>query len=271
MPVTAAASKAESPGWTRVAGRPGGRTVLAVDFDGTVRGEATFRDLARSLPDDIEFWHATVLDTRRGDTVDSARYLDWWLNTPAADTGIVAVLGYCAGSVFASALADALKARSGRRPPTLLFNPGVPTVATLERDFRGVVESMTALTQDERDALHSRTADALKRCGPDFDAAGAELSAIYLDACSTVFERWGIEDDIGEELGDLFRSYVFYLTAARQIERSPAWSSALSVTSRDQAGSGFTDHETSFDLARSDLLRSQEVVSAVYGVLAAEA
>lgn len=259
-----------SPGWTRLGAGPSGRLVLAVDFDGTGRQEATFRELVRLLPDGLglDVWHA-VPPRDPGDlTPDS--YLRWWLETPEREARKVeAVFGYCAGSVFACALADVLETRQGRRPAVVLFNPGPPSVATVSRDLGGAIRGMEALTGEERDALHRRVAELREEHGEDFEKVGKRFAELYREASKVVFERWEVDEDVGEELTGLFRAYVAYLAAARALVPAESWGSAASLTAAEQRGSGFTDHEVVFDLPRGELLRSPDVASAVGGLLQA--
>ncbi|WP_067889952.1 hypothetical protein [Actinomadura chibensis] len=252
------------PAWTRI-GAPGagGAVVLAVDFDGSGRREATFRDLVRLLPDVPEVWQAVPPPDEHLPGTPPEHYLEWWLGLPGGDGADVrAVLGYCAGGVFASALADAIAARRGDRPPVILFNPGEPTVDTLDRDFTGIVEGMTILADDERADLRERARRARAEAGSDFDALSARYVALYLESSAVAFERFGIDAEVGEQLTRLFQSYVRYLAAARALGYRPGWAGAAALTAREQAGSGFTAAETVFELSRAELLRSPEVAAA---------
>src|SRR5258708_38722188 len=110
-----------SEAWTHISGSGGDSVVLAVDFDGSGRREATFRDLVKLLPEDLDVWHAVPPEDSHVPGLPPEHYVDWW----RGGTGrpVRAVLGYCAGSVYASALADALEADRGARPPGVLFHP----------------------------------------------------------------------------------------------------------------------------------------------------
>jgi len=258
--------------WTRIGGEGGhgGPVVLAVDFDGSGRSEATFRDLAKILPSGLEVWQAVPPPDSHTPGLPAQRYTDWWLGLPGGEgTQVRAVLGYCAGSVFASALADSLESRFNERPPVVLFNPGVPTVDTLDRDFTGIVDGMTVLDEEEREALRNRARRVRADFGTDFGAVSGEYVAMYLDACGIAFERYGIDAEVGGQLTRMFLSYVNYLTAARSVGVRPGWSSASALTAREQAGSGFVDDETVFELSRAELLRSPEVARAAFGLLVA--
>jgi hypothetical protein len=255
--------------WTHLRGHGGGDLVLAVDFDGSGRNEATFRDLVRLLPEHLDVWHAVPPPDSHLASIPASRFLDWWQVHPYHGRIFAhSIFGYCAGSVFASALADDLESRQGLRPTVVLFNPGPPSVRTLNRDFRPIVDAMTILNDDERAALHRR-ADKIIEHSDDFDVVSAEFVAMYLEACGTAFARFGIDPDVGAQLTRLFQSYVSYLIAARQIPRDPRWASAISLTSREHADTNFTATEISFDLSRAELLNSSDVVAAVCDLLIA--
>ncbi|MDH6144766.1 hypothetical protein P3T35_006815 [Kitasatospora sp. GP30] len=253
-----------SQGWDRLGGGGQGALVLAVDFDGSTRQEATFRDLARLLPDRLDVWHAVP---PTADLEHADQYLAWWLETlPRSGERVSAVLGYCAGGVYAAALSDAIELRQEVRPEVVLFNPGSPNTATLSRDLFGALGSMTALNEDERQRFRQRAEEIVEHCAGDFAALADEFCAVYVDASRIAFERWGIEGEVGDELMGLFRAYTRYLSAARQLERRPRWVDALSLNSADHEG-GFTGRETSFDSSRADLLRSPAVAAAVTATL----
>jgi hypothetical protein len=269
----------ENEAWTRISAGAvtGGPVVLAVDFDASGRSEATFRDLVKLLPRGPEVWQAVTPPDDRAAPPDghgagpsAGHYIDRWLALPGGEgTRVHAVLGYCAGSVYASALADALEPRLGTRPPVVVFNPGVPTVDTLSHDFTGIVDGMTMLADEERAALQNRARRIRAEHAADFGAVSDAYAALYLEACATVFERLGIDLGVGKQLTRMFLSYLDYLAAARSVEVRPGWRSGPALTARELAGTGFVEDETVLDLSRAELLRSPEAARIVAGLLAA--
>jgi hypothetical protein len=233
--------------WTRLAGRPGERLVLAVDFDATGRCEGTFRDLAEHLPSGREVWQTVPPPSGRD-------HLDWWL-TGRPDGVVDTVLGYCAGGVFACALADRLPTR----PDVVLVNPGPPTVVTLERDLRGALDTMTGLAETEWAELHQRTTEAARRHGTDFTGLAIELADVHAAASTRALERLGVDLDIAEDLIDLFGAYLAYLVAARTLPWRPG-PADRAIVSRDHEGPVTAD-TTSLDMTRVELLRSARVAA----------
>ncbi|MET9868272.1 hypothetical protein ABZZ16_19215 [Streptomyces sp. NPDC006386] len=258
--------------WSRIrAGNTPG-VVLAVDFYGTGRQEATFRHLCELLPDPVEVWHA-VPPTPDGDwsAATGAGHLRRWtegLGTDLTGRPVRALVGYCAGSVFASALADSLGEREGHRPQVVLFNPGVPDVATLTRDFRGLIDGMDVLTDEERAGLLAEMTAIQQAHSPDALVPVAEqYAALYRKGCDLLCERLGVDASLGAELVTVLHSYLAYLTAARDVPPAPHWRTAASLTSREHRGADFTDTEHGFDVARADLLKSPQVAAALAALL----
>lgn len=255
----------DSPAWTQIRDGASGSVALAVDFDGSGRREATFRDFVKILPGEFPVWHAVSPPDNEDAPLTPPQYIDWWLTLPQA--GVRAVFGYCAGSVFASALADALAERTGTRPPVVLFNPGTPTITTLDRDFSGVVAGLTILTDDERALLLDRAGSIREQHAADFHEVCRQYLALYLEGCATSFERFGIDAEVGAELTQLFRGYIRYLVAANDTGYRDHWARATALTAREQAGNGFSAAETVLDLTRADLLRDSATAELTYQLL----
>ncbi|KAB7833957.1 hypothetical protein [Streptomyces mobaraensis] len=258
--------------WSRIRTGDAPGVVLAVDFYGTGRQEATFRHLCDLLTDPVEVWHA-VPPAPDGDwsTATGAGHLRWWtegLDTVLAGRPVRALVGYCAGGVFASALADALVEREGHRPRVVLFNPGAPGVATLTRDFHGLIAGMDLLTDGERAALLAETTAIRRAHAPDALVPVAErYAALYREGCDLLCERLGVDASFGAELAAVLHSYLAYLTAALDVPPTPLWRGAVSLTSREHQGTDFTDVEHGFDVARAELLSSPQVVAALTALL----
>ncbi|MFC9245025.1 hypothetical protein ACFT7S_13605 [Streptomyces sp. NPDC057136] len=258
--------------WSRIRTGDAPGVVLAVDFYGTGRQEATFRHLCDLLPDPVEVWHA-VPPTPDGNwsAATGADHLRWWtegLDTVLAGRPVRALVGYCAGSVFASALADTLTAREGHRPQVVLFNPGAPGVATLTRDFRSLIDGMDVLTDEERAGLLAEMTAIRQAYAPNALVPVAEqYAALYRKGCDLLCERLGVDASLAAELATVLHSYLAYLTAALDVPPAPQWRTATSLTSREHRGADFTDTEHGFDIARADLLNSPQVAAALAALL----
>jgi hypothetical protein len=251
--------------WTRISAGQGA-TVLAVDFDLTGRREATFRDLARRLPAELTLWQSTPPRDSYWSAIPADRYLRHWGDRPGdGRQPVLAVIGYCAGSVFARAIAADLATRQDRPPALVLFDPGVPSALTLNRDFGTIVGSFTALSQDEHRSLSEDLLRLREQAGDDFDELSAGCLRLYRKAGVIAFERLGIDRDTAVELVALFGAYVSYLAAARTLHGHPGHGHpghghpgappAVVLTSREPGSAeGFAGERVGFDVARESLL-----------------
>ncbi|WP_330253414.1 hypothetical protein OG874_02040 [Nocardia sp. NBC_00565] len=260
------------PGFTEL--RPGVSEflVVAVDFDLTTRGEAGFRDLAALLPDSVTVWLTAQPPASVADTASGEAYTAWWWDRlAAAGAEIDAVLGYCAGGVFASALADEVARQEGRRPATVLFNPGRPTKDSVFRDIRTTLTALSSLSGAERDDLIGEASALLGEWPRDVPGILDRLLALYRDAAHAAFERVGIAPDVGAELIDVFASYTAYLRAASTMAARPQWSSATALISVEDDGEpDFTVHRVPTTIGRRDLLRTPEVARLVMNAMQPE-
>jgi hypothetical protein len=257
-------------GWTRISDHAESDLVLAVDYYGTGRQAATFRDLVKLLPGPLDVWHAVTPPDGHRLGISARDYLSWWCDDLVRSrTPIRAVFGYCAGAVFASAVAGEIERHHGRRPAVVLFDPDEPTADTLSDDFGGIIASMTALSDAERAELRRRTVEVRSSHGDDFEAVSTEYLAIYRKAYDVVFERMDIDSHVGDQLTRVFESYVRYLSAARQLDDTLDREPAPALTSRDHRGSVPSRTEIAFDVGRTDLLGSLDVAKTAYELLMA--
>ncbi|WP_433734135.1 hypothetical protein ACQP0C_18540 [Nocardia sp. CA-129566] len=243
--------------------------VVAVDFDLTSRGEAGFRDLATLLPEPVTVWLTAQPPASIADTASGAVYTAWWWDRLAASGArIDAILGYCAGSVFACALADEVARQHGRRPATIVFNPGRPTRGSVFRDMRTTLTSLSSLSAAERDDLIGQASALLQQWPRDVPGILDRLLALYRDAAGDAFERVGIAPDVSAELIDVFASYTAYLRAASTMAPHPQWSSATAVISVEDDGEpDFTAHRIPTEISRRDLLRTPQVARLVLNAM----
>ncbi|WP_326594545.1 hypothetical protein [Streptomyces sp. NBC_01803] len=138
--------------------------VLAADFPVTGRNEGGFTDLAPGLNLDCALWQ-TVAPRRTPETdALDATYLDSWLREiEASGRTVRAVLGHCAGSVFAGALAEEIAARQQSAPQVVVFDPELVDVPTVHLQFGRVVGNMTTVLTAEETGELSGAAERLAR------------------------------------------------------------------------------------------------------------
>ncbi|MEU8627796.1 hypothetical protein [Streptomyces sp. NPDC048669] len=257
--------------------------VLAADFPVTGRNEGGFADLALGLKLDCALWQ-TVAPVRdpQTDALDDT-YLEPWLSEVAASGRTVrAVLGYCAGSVFAGVLAEKIGARQGAVPRVVLFDPELVDAPTVHLQFGRVIGNMTTVLTAEEIAELSGAAEKLAAQGdvaPGAFAAG--LYAAFHPIGTSALRRAGLDEGYAGELVQLVGSFMSYLATAAGLDPRPGWQGATVVTSASES-SGLNRMRTTpgvapievaderrFEVEHRDLLRTPAIAETVAGFLAA--
>lgn len=258
-------------GWTRISsGRPG-PAFLAIDFDLTSRRDAGFRDLVKLFPEPLNVFQTAQPSESFRKFLPVSRYLDWWHADPSiSSAGIGGILGYCAGATFVPAMADEIEYRQGTRPMAILFNPGKPDLATLIRDFRMAVTALSPLTPTEQE-MAWREAEFLTGHEEEFRVAADHIMLLYSKFSQIAFARLGIDNDVGESLAGVFRSYLSYLCAARELEYQPGCPAATALHSAEwNHDAELTPRARPFPVSRDDLLRTPAVAELTFDMLTAE-
>ncbi|MGW0787732.1 hypothetical protein ACWD04_05635 [Streptomyces sp. NPDC002911] len=257
--------------------------MLAADFPVTGRNEGGFADLAPALNLDCALWQ-TVAPVRdpQTDALDDTYLEPWLLEVAASGRNVRAVLGYCAGSVFAGALAERVGARQDAVPRVVLFDPELVDVPTVHLQFGRVIGNMTTVLTTEEIAELSGAAEKLAARSdivPGDFAAG--LYAAFRPIGAEALRRAGLDEDYAGELVQLVGSFMSYLATAAGLDPRPGWQGALVVTSASES-SGLNRMRTTpgvapievaderrFEVEHRDLLRTPAIAEMVAGVLAA--
>ncbi|MGW3042865.1 hypothetical protein ACWC9T_23115 [Kitasatospora sp. NPDC001159] len=249
----------------------------------TGRNEGGFAELAPGLNLDCSLWQtvAPVRAPEAGASPDG--YLEAWLSeVEASGRTVRAVMGYCAGSVFAGALAEKIAARQPSAPEVVVFDPELVDVPTAHLQFGRVVGNMTAVLTGEEITRLSETAEQLA-AKPGIEPAefAAELYAVFKPVGMAALRRAGLAEDYADELVAMVGSFMAYLCAASGLDPRTGWARATVVTSasersglnRMRATPGVAPiaiaDERRFEVEHRDLLRTPAVAEAVAGLLAA--
>jgi hypothetical protein len=238
-------------------GRP---TVLAIDFDTTGRTTGTFRDLIRLLPGTVNCWLSQQPALNGLQPLNFRSYVAWWTEGLAALPGRVdAVLGYCAGALFASALAEEIFSRQASRPAVVLLDPEEPSTVALLEDLNRAIASMTLLTPSEQAEFQAEARECTSGTLIQFEAACDAAFQVYRRASRTVLDRARIEPEVGEELMSVFRSYLPQgASATALLPGGHRYDPALART-QIQAG-----------IPKEELLRDAWVAHTVYRLIGGE-
>jgi hypothetical protein len=260
---------AEPDGWRELTAGNGARAVvLAIDFPATARPESGFGDLAARLVPHRAVWEATLPPPAA-----EADLLTWWKEGLGAQPRpVAAVLGYCIGAVFATALARDYAGRQLVPPATIVFDPEPATARGLADSFASAIGQMAAMmSPDELDAraLAARQAEAV---APGLPELGAFLVEEYREVARIAFGRAGVEAALAAqlttELVGKFAAYAAYCGAAAEAAAVPDWSAATVIRSADpvQWPTPGAD-ERRFGVPHSGLLASDDVAGEVSALL----
>ncbi|MEV5676426.1 hypothetical protein [Streptomyces sp. NPDC052179] len=255
-------------GWKVLNEGRGTDLVLAVDFATTGRSDSSFTDLVPRLDPHLAVWETRQPDT--GDGMSARDYIDLWVRE-AEDSGrtVRAVLGYCAGSVFAGEIAARVAGWQARPPRFVMFDPEVPSPAGLDRDFAAMMNQFASVLSADEVSAARQAAQTARAGAPDFAAFGAELVRIFREQAGAAFAREELDTELLEEFAAVFRSFVSYLDAARQIEPAAAWRTATAVSSRQPTeGALLAARTVEVPVDHVDILRSArtaEVVGEIVG------
>lgn len=261
----------EAPGYWKAQTEASGEVVLCVDFEATGRAESSFADLVPQLSPPRETWVTTMPPASAGLATAADYAARWAEGFAAAAREACAVLGFCAGGVFAVAVAQEIGRRGGREPAVMLLDPQIPTAATLVAQFSQAMQGVAGFLSPQESALVSRAVEQA-RALDDPAAAGTALTGLYRDIGGSVFTRLGLNAGYREELFASFSSLMAYLVAAGRGRPAQGWKSAIAVLSRDAPDPADDAAEViRLDVSHADLLRSADTARVVCAVLRGEA
>ncbi|MFC7532065.1 hypothetical protein [Actinoplanes sp. GCM10030250] len=258
-----------------------GGVVLAVDFDTTGRPEARFADLVANAGSGLEFRETVPLPATRAQTRTAREYLDWWGDPLAAERPrVAAVLGYCAGGVYAAALADRVDSFQDGQVPVILFDPEITVEQTLLWQFNKMAGFLSATIPAAQLAKIKASAEEVFDRDNGIAALRDDLMTLAHEGGEPAFARLGLSPARVAELFGAFDSFMSFLAAAAEIDPFARWKSATVITSASpasglngirSAGIGIgqipVGREIFFDVEHSVMLADREIAAAVLEML----
>ncbi|MFD8705602.1 hypothetical protein ACFV1W_23810 [Kitasatospora sp. NPDC059648] len=272
---------AESGSWkTLVEGDGSEGIVLAVDFDTTGRPEARFSDLVANLGTGLTVWE-TVPPAHGTEHAKSGKgYIDYWAGRLEEERPPVrALLGFCAGAVYAAALAERIADWQESEPQLIVFDPEISVSQTLMWQYHKVVGFMASVIS-EADVAAAREAGlkVLEAC-PEIGALRDGLIRLIREIGEPAFTRVGLDATRREELFTVFESFLSYLAAASELDPVDRWRRAVAFSSASPlsglramrssgVGEGVTvAREVEMDVEHGSMLAHRELAAAVGGLL----
>ncbi|URN11053.1 hypothetical protein LUW77_00895 [Streptomyces radiopugnans] len=89
-----------------------------------------------------------------------------------------------------------------------------------------------------------------------------------MERAGEAFAREELDTELLDEFVAVFRSFVSYLNAARQIDPTAAWRTATAVSSREPTeGAALAERSVEVPVDHADILRSKRVAEAVNEII----
>jgi hypothetical protein len=261
--------------WEAISGTCSGRVVLGVDFP-VARRRAGFAELSARIGPRYRFLQIRPPDPGAVRRPRGESYADRWVEDIRSEPcEVLAVVGYCVGSLYAAAIAAGI-ARVQPMPKVILFDPQFVSGRYLAREFLREIDAISSLLSDQ-EIEHTRNA-AAEILGPascDLADAASEMADIYWELSSLAFERVGIGSSYNSRLIAPVCSYISWLSGAGKIDPSSVWRRSTAIVSSDygvlasenHGGSCAIGQKISFDVGHEELLRSDAVARTVLGLL----
>jgi len=251
--------------------------VLAVDFDATGRAEARFTDFVGHLGEGLTVWETVPQAVATRPDLPADAYVKQWVDEiRGSGRTIRAVLGFCAGSVYAAAIAEEIEAWQGTFPLTVLFDPERASAASMYWQFHKAVGQMTPTVGPVETGSAQDAGQRAQEDSRNLADLARRLLMIYHSVATKAFDKLGLDAARRAELTETAGAFLSYLATAEQIEPMPAWRRSTVITSATPTSGlnalrtlnpGQFDEvaaeELRFDAAHVDLLRTAEIGQAV--------
>ena len=241
--------------------------VPCLDFPGA-RAAASFADLAAGVRADACFLQIGQVGAGAGPLAACAgRWADELL---AAGRPVRAVLGFCAGTVLAACLAEAIAA-TGPPPVVVLFDAVPVTGSTLTEQFTSVLEaSARHLSADELADARGLAEQLAEAYPDDLPRISATLTGRYDRLMGAVAGRLGVSDVFRQELTGTFTAYLDYLLLASEGGFDMRTTIPVFLTSAGYEPPVTGARSIALDIGHDDLLRDAEVHKLVADLLRGE-
>ncbi|MFB6618377.1 hypothetical protein ACIGFK_42195 [Streptomyces sp. NPDC085524] len=269
--------------WKELSTGTGDEVVLAVDFDATGRGEARFSDFVPLLGSGFTVWETLPQAVASRPDLPADAYVKQWVDeVRTSGKRVKAVLAFCAGSVYAAAIAEEVEKWQGSFPQTILFDPERAAAASMYWQFHKAVGQMEAAVGA---AEVGRVQDAAQRAQetcPSLGDLARRLLLLYHAIAQSACDKLGLDERRRAEMTETAGAFLTYLSTAEQIEPAAAWLRSTAITSATATSglNGFRmlnpGHEAAlvadelrFDTPHVELLSSPVVAKAVTELLLA--
>lgn len=262
--------------WDVISGTDSDRVILGVDFPAAGRDEAGFAELAAGLGKGYRFLQTIPPRVSPDRRVVGDAYTEPWIEQARqAQWQVVAVIGYCVGSMYAAPIADRIAEWQQPGPKVILLDPLPADVRLLAMEMHKIIGRLAPLlSADEVENAKHATEELVEAEPRDITGRAIALVDLYRKLGSVVFGRLGLDDRRREEMIQLFASYMSWISGAAAVDPTAAWNRGTAIMSAEyvkqttkdvsaEAGDGLIGNTMIFDVAHRDLLRSDCTIKAV--------
>jgi hypothetical protein len=262
--------------WSVVSSAESNRLILAVDFPAAGRNEAGFDDLtSRMGPAWSGFGVRQTVPppVRLAGRPPGDFYTEHWIRGVEWEKfEVVAVLGYCVGSVYAAEVAKRLTEWQAE-PEVVLFDPQLTDSQLLAAEMHKMIGMAGAVfSAQEAGEARERATGIIETHGDALFDAAVHIVGLYREMATIAFRRIGLNDARRDEVVQLFESYMTWLAAAAQVDPGEVWKRATALTSSDYAimekrgdttvlnATEVIGRRFPLEIGHADLMRSDEAV-----------
>jgi hypothetical protein len=214
---------------------------LGVDFPAAGRTEAGFADLLEKVGprwDGYGFWLTVPPPARLDRAVSGQDYVrQWTAEIRGSGRQVVAVMGYCAGSVYAAAIAEDIARWQQPAPKVILFDPEADTGVLADEMYKEMYRLIGVfggfLSAEETEYARKRTAELAESGLDDLFAVSAALVDLYRETGSAAFDKLRLSDGRRDEIIGYFESWLAWLYMTTQIDPSDTWQRSPAIMSTE--------------------------------------
>jgi hypothetical protein len=226
-------------------------------------------------------WETTPPPTGSAAARSGAGHVAYWLRQIEQDRPRVrALLGFCAGSVYAAELSDQISVLQEEEPRLILLDPEVCVPQTLLWQFSKVVGFLSALISKEEIEQARQAGQQLGESCSHVPELKDGLMRLVREVGDPAFERAGLNAALRTELLETFDSFMSYLAGAAEIDPLARWRSATALCSatplsgmKGMRSAGMTaevlsvSKELEFDVEHGEMLADKEIAGTVSRLL----
>jgi len=262
--------------WSIISNGSSDQVILCFDFPVTGRAESDFAGLTAKLGKASSRYKflQTALPSLHPDQRPSAEaYTLPWLQAIGQERWqVVAILGYCAGGVYAASVAEGVCELQHLKPKVILFDPQFSDAGLLIAETRKTFNRIAPLlTGDEKEYAEQKTSELAESEPEDIADLAAAIVRVYREVASAVFVRLGLGGTRQNEIFQLFESYMSWLSAGAQIDPCNVWKNSLALISTDyvaitnndralNAAKNMVGHRIEVEVTHKDILQSDSAV-----------